>query len=243
MARRIVPGAWSKAGAVRGQGVQKRPGFSVGELPDGQREHWCRPTEAFAPRRERTLPLAIFPADRPLPEPAAGCGVPGHLERRELRRPRRWGAGWLACQRHEPLGLDRFRAGRLPDRWEGPCGRDRLPTLVGDRLIDPGSEWQLPQRGLEPRALGDWLGRDYARVEKNALYRPLDQLRAPQPARLSHLQERGRDWFGAKFDGLLYGLTSTCFERGPPPTPAQTRRGPWPLSCRLAAVGSASGQR
>ena len=70
-----------------GQVVQ-RPVLYLGEINDSQRESWCHTIEAFDPQRDRTLPLAIFPADRPLPEHAAGLGVQVHLDRMELHRPR-----------------------------------------------------------------------------------------------------------------------------------------------------------
>lgn len=65
---------------------------------------------------------------------------------------------------------------------------------------------------FEQSAMGDLLGADFALVEKNALYRTLDKVLEHKPALFSHLQERWRDLFGAKFDVLLYDLTSTYFE-------------------------------
>jgi transposase len=206
-----------------GQVVQ-RPVLYLGEINDSQRESWCRTIETFDPQRDRTLPLAIFPADRPLPEHAAGFGVQVHLERMELHRPRQWGACWLACELYEQLGLNRFWAERLPDSREGTCWRDILQTLVCYRLIDPGSEWRLHRLWFEQSAMGDLLGHDYALVEKNALYRTLDKLLAHKPPLFSHLQQRWRDLFGANFDVLLYDLTSTYFESVPPEEESDKRR-------------------
>ena len=44
----------------------------VQEINDSQRESRCRTIEVFDEKRERTLPLALFPADRQLPNFAAG---------------------------------------------------------------------------------------------------------------------------------------------------------------------------
>lgn len=206
-----------------GQVVQ-RPVLYLGEINDSQRESWCRTIEAFDPQRDRTLPLALFPADRPVPEHAAGFGVQVRLEEMELHRPRQWGACWLACQLYEQLGLDRFWAQRLPDSREGTCWRHVLQTLVCYRLLDPGSEWRLHRRWFERSAMGDLLGRDFSLVEKNALYRTLDRLLEHKRALFSHLQERWRDLFGAKFDVLLYDLTSTYFESVPPEDEKDKRR-------------------
>jgi transposase len=204
--------------------VVQRPVLYLGEINDSQRESWCRTIEAFDPQRDRTLPLALFPADRPVPEHAAGFGVQVQLDQMELHRPRQWGACWLACQLYEQLGLERFWAERLPDSREGTCWRHILQTLVCYRLIDPGSEWRLHRLWFEQSALGDLLGQDFGLVEKNALYRTLDRLLEHKPALFSHLQERWRDLFGAKFDVLLYDLTSTYFESVPPEDEKDKRR-------------------
>jgi transposase len=206
-----------------GQVVQ-RPVLYLGEINDSQREGWCRTIEAFDPQRDRTLPLVLFPADRPVPEHAAGLGVQVQLDQMELHRPRQWGACWLACQLYEQLGLDRFWAERLPDSREGTCWRHILQTLVCYRLIDPGSEWRLHRLWFEHSAMGDLLGHDFSLVEKNALYRTLDRLLEHKRALFSHLQERWRDLFGAKFDVLLYDLTSTYFESVPPQAENDKRR-------------------
>jgi hypothetical protein len=189
-----------------GQVVQ-RPVLYLGEINDSQRQSWCRTIEAFDPQRDRTLPLALFPADRPVPEHAAGFGVQVRLDPMELHRPGHWGDCWLACQLYEQLGLDCFWAKRLPDSREGTGWRHILQTLVCYRLLDPGSEWRLHRLWFEQSAMGDRLGRDFSLVEKNALYRTLDRLLEHKPALFSHLQERWRDLFGAKFDVLLYDLT------------------------------------
>jgi len=204
--------------------VVPRPVLYLGEINDSQRESWCRTIQAFDPLRDRTLPLALFPADRPLPEHAAGLGVQVHLDGMELHRPRQWGACWLACQLYEQLGLDRFWAQRLPDSREGTCWRHILQTLVSYRLLDPGSEWRLHRLWFEQSAMGDLLGRDSALVEKNALYRTLDKVLEHKPALFAHLQARWQDLFGAQFDVLLYDLTSTYFESVPPEDETDKRR-------------------
>ena len=64
--------------------------------------------------------------------------------------------------------------------------------------------------------MGDLLGEDYALVEKNALYRCLDKVLEHKTSLFGHLRERWQDLFAAKFDVLLYDLTSTYFESDPP---------------------------
>jgi transposase len=196
--------------------VVQRPVLYLGEINDSQRQAWCRVIEAFDEQRAQTLPLALFPADRAIPEHAAGFGVQVRLEEMELHRPRQWGACWLACQLYEQLGLEGFWAERLADSREGTCWRHVLQTLVCYRLIDPGSEWRLHRHWFNQSAMGDLLGGDDALVEKNALYRCLDKVLAHKEPLFSHLRQRWQDLFGARFEVLLYDLTSTYFESDPP---------------------------
>jgi hypothetical protein len=82
----------------------------------------------------------------------------------------------------------------------------------------------LHRQWFEQSAMADLLGADYALVEKNALYRCLDKVLPHKQALFSHLRERWRDLFGARFDVLLYDLTSTYFESPPPDDEADKRR-------------------
>src|SRR5438477_10870188 len=72
--------------------------------------------------------------------------------------------------------------------------------------------------------MGDLLGEDFALVEKNALYRCLDKHVEHKPALFTHLRRRWQDLFGARFDVLLYDLTSTYFESDPPSDDSDKRR-------------------
>jgi transposase len=72
--------------------------------------------------------------------------------------------------------------------------------------------------------MGDLLGEDYALVEKNVLYRYLDKLLPHKAELFSHLRQRWQDLFGARFDVLLYDLTSTYFESDPPADETDKRR-------------------
>src|ERR1700756_4399622 len=199
----------------RGKFVQRQVLY-LGEINDSQRESWCRTIEVFDEQRERTLPLALFPADRQLPNFAAGFGVQVRLKEMELHRPRQWGACWLACHLYEQLELDEFWAERLADSRERTCWGHILETLVCYRLIDPGSEWRLHRQWFDQSAIGDLLGEDFALVGKDNLYRCLDKLLAHKAELFSFLQQRWKSLFQAEFEVLLYDLTSTYFECDPP---------------------------
>ncbi|MBV8416440.1 MAG: IS1634 family transposase [Verrucomicrobia bacterium] len=198
----------------RGKIVQRQVLY-LGEINDSQRQSWCRTIEVFDEKRERTMALALFPADRQLPNFAAGFGVQVRLKEMELHRPRQWGACWLACYLYEQLGLDEFWAERLAESREGTCWAHILQTLVCYRLIDPGSEWRLHRQWFEQSAMADLLDEDYSLVEKNSLYRCLDKVLQHKEPLFGHLRQRWQDLFGARFEVLLYDLTSTYFESDP----------------------------
>jgi hypothetical protein len=204
--------------------VIQRQVLYLGEINDSQHEAWCRQVEAFDEGARRHRQLALFAADRAVPEHAQAHGVQVRLDAMELHRPRQWGACWLACELYEQLGLDRFWAAHLPRSREGTCWQHILQTLVCYRLIDPGSEWRLHRQWFEQSAMGDLLGADDALVEKNVLYRCLDKLLPHKHALFSHLRQRWHDLFGARFEVLLYDLTSTYFESAPPENEGDKRR-------------------
>jgi transposase len=204
--------------------VVQRQVLYLGEINDSQREGWCRVIEAFDEDTQRCTQIALFPAHREVPDHAQGYGVQVRLDAMQLHRPRQWGACWLACHLYEQLELDHFWQARLPDSREGTRWRHILQTLVVYRLIDPGSEWRLHRLWFEQSAMGDLLGADYSLVEKNALYRCLDKGLPHKRALFDHLTQRWQDLFGARFDVLLYDLTSTYFESPLPEDENDKRR-------------------
>jgi transposase len=217
---------WSIVESKRCAGgrVVQRPVLYLGEINDGQHSAWCRVIEGFDEGSGRHRQLALFSAEGAVPDHAKGFGVQVRLDAMELHRPRQWGACWLACHLYEQLQLDRFFAPLLPNSREGTSWQHILQTLVCYRLIEPGSEWRLHRQWFEQSAMADLLGEDYALVEKNALYRCLDKLLPHKAALFSHLRQRWQDLFAAKFDVLLYDLTSTYFESPPPDDEADKRR-------------------
>lgn len=205
--------------------VVQRQVLYLGEINDSQHQAWCRVIEAFDEQSQQRTQLALFPAEKELPEYAEGYGVQVRLEAMELCRPRQFGACWLASHLYEQLALDQFWKDRLPDSREGTCWQHVVQTLVCYRLIDPGSEWRLHRLWFDTSAMGDLLGEDYSLVEKNALYRCcLDKVLEHKQALFTHLSERWQGLFGAKFDVLLYDLTSTYFESSKPSDEKDKRR-------------------
>ncbi len=69
--------------------------------------------------------------------------------------------------------------------------------------------------------MADLLGADYRLAAEDTLYRCLDRVLEHKDSLFAHLQQRWKDLFAARFDVLLYDLTSTYFESDPPLTEEQ----------------------
>jgi transposase len=208
---------WSIAEKVRTRlGWVQRHLLYLGEINDSQKAAWTKVTEVFDPAQQQTRELALYPADRNVPEHAATYGVQVRLDQFELRRPRQWGACWVGCRLWDQLKLDEFWRERLPDSREGTCWRHVLETLTVYRLIDPGSEWRLHRQWFQNSAMADLLEEDFGLAQKDNLYRCLDKVLEHRSELFQHLRHRWEDLFGAKFEVLLYDLTSTYFESSPP---------------------------
>lgn len=185
----------------------------LGEINDSQHAAWCKTIDVFQGKQKRQI--ALFPED--LPAPALDCEVVQiRLDALTLHRPRQWGACWLACHLWQLLDLDSFWKQRLATSRKRTDWLNVLKTLVCYRLISPGSEWRLHRQWYHTSAMGDLLGEDPSVIQKDKLYRCMDKLLAHKKDLFPHLAERWKALFNARFDILLYDLTSTYFECDPP---------------------------
>jgi hypothetical protein len=193
-----------------GRVVQRQVLF-LGEINDSQQAAWRQTLEVFDEAEQRAATLSLFPEDREIPADALD-GVQVKLREMELRRPRAFGNYWLGCELWRQLGLEAFWEARLgPGREEVPWAKV-LELLVVSRLVSPGSEFRLHRQGFDQSAMGDLLGTSFAVAEKDRLYRCLDRILKHNAALFDHLRQRWQDLFQARFDVLLYDLTSTYIE-------------------------------
>jgi transposase len=195
--------------------VVQRQVLYLGEINASQREAWRKTIELQDAGTRRQV--ALFPAGSMPVDDVDAIGV--RLSELSLRRPRQWGACWLALQLWQQLELDSFWRPRLARAQGNTPWLKVLKTLVAYRLIDPGSEWRLHRQWFDASAMADLLDSDFELAEKNTLYRCLDKLVEHKDDLFKFLVRRWGELFGAKFDVLLYDLTSTYFEtdedRGP----------------------------
>src|SRR6516164_3658393 len=146
------------------------------------------------------------------------------LSELRLRRPRQWGACWLALMLWRELQLDQFWSTRLGMSRKGTHWDQVLFVLVAYRLLAPGSEWRLHREWFQRSALADLLGEDAGVAEIHKLYRCHDRLLVHKQAVFDHLTARWRDLFNISYDVLLYDLTSPYFEADPPFPEGDKRR-------------------
>lgn len=199
----------------RGRVVQRHVLY-LGEINSSQEIAWRKSIEVIEDSIAQPRSLALFAEDR--------CeGVVPHesivrlrLSELSLRRPRQWGACWLALRLWQELDLDEFWAQRLVPSRKGTAWDQVLIVLVAYRWIEPGSEWRLHREWFGRTALADLLGADAALADPHLLYGCHDRLLAHKQALFSHLVGRWRDLFNVSFEVLLYDLTSTYFESDPP---------------------------
>src|SRR6266508_5514435 len=210
--------AWSIVENKRcvGNRIVQRHVLYLGEINDQQQAAWQKTIEIFEHGQIQPRTVALFPEGRTV-EVEGSHIVRVKLSELQLRHPRQWGACWLACQLYEELGLAQFWAERLPPSRKGTRWDLVLQTLCAYRLIDPGSEWRLHRHWFEHSAMGDLLGADFDQLaESHKLYECHDLLLQYKTELFDHLTQRWKDLFNAKFDVLLYDLTSTYFESDPP---------------------------
>ena len=194
--------------------VVQRQVLYLGEINDSQQAAWCRSIEVLNEDSSSTQ-VALFPMDREAP-PLECDVVQVKLNELELHHPRQWGACWLLLVLWELLDLDGFWQPRLPPSRQGTKWLDILKIQVCYQLIDPGSEWRLHRQWYEHSAMRDLLASSMRVVPDDTLYRCLDKLLAHKRDFFSFLRERWETLFEARFDVLLYDLTSTYFESDPP---------------------------
>jgi transposase len=203
--------------------VVQRHALYLGEINTTQQEAWRKTIEIFEEGKRRPRTIALYPEERigPIKDEEI---VRIRVKELSLHRARQWGACWLAVHLWEQLGLDRFWAEHLPPSRKGTRWDWVLQILVVYRLLDPGSEWRLYRHWFEHSAMADLLGANEEVAEIHKLYECHEHLLEHKQELFSHLTQRWKDLFNAKFEVLLYDLTSTYFESDPPFPEGDKRR-------------------
>lgn len=129
-----------------------------------------------------------------------------------VERSRQFGDVYLALALWRGVGLDDFcrqvmTAGKEQIGWEKVAA-----VLVAARLCEPSSELHIAEDWYRRTALSDLLQLDDLQVNKDRLYRGLDELLEHKDALEAHLSKRYGELFAVENEVLLYDVTSTYFE-------------------------------
>ena len=129
-----------------------------------------------------------------------------------VERAREFGEVYLALALWRRLRLHELLEGLIESGRESVGWEKLISILVAARFCAQCSELSIAEGWYERTALEDLLGVEAGRVNADRLYRGLDVLGAHKERLCAHLMERYRDWFGVRFEFLIYDVTSTFFE-------------------------------
>ena len=106
---------------VAGGRVVQRHVLYLGEINDSQELAWRRSIDVLEDGAAQPRTLSLFPEDRCAAALADASTVHVKLSQLQLRRPRQWGACWLALTLWRELQLDQFWSKRLGSSRKEPA--------------------------------------------------------------------------------------------------------------------------
>jgi Transposase DDE domain len=163
--------------------------------------------EGRPPARQLEWSPTAAPPDGPAP-----CWREVDLRGVRVERLRQFGRVYLGLALWRRLGLHALLQKLLPAGRE-EIGWDVLACVLAlGRFCAQPSELSLAERWYDDTALEDLLGVPLEKINDTRLYRGLDALLPHKEVLCQHLLAQYRDWFGVRFEFLLYDVTSTYFE-------------------------------
>jgi transposase len=222
-ARGVGYSYWHLCRTVRtARGPRQQVVASLGKLDDtqlaGLRGGWddlpaLLRGEAPVPKPDTApLPGLGLPGDAQDDSDSASRWEPADLRALRVERSRDFGECYLALSLWHRLKLDELLGELLPEGRESVGWAHTAALLTVARFCAQRSELGVAEHWYDTTALDDLLGVDTRLVNDDRLYRALDQLGAHKDALCAHLMTRYREWFGVRFEFLLYDVTSTYFE-------------------------------
>lgn len=223
---------WSLCESVRtAAGPRQRVVASLGKLTaeEARPEAGWEDLRALLEGRPSTRQLRL--GEKPAAAPASGAtsaapgGAPAStagatparwevadVAALRVERVRDFGEAWLGLALWHRLGLHTLLASLIEPGKEEVPWHDVAAVLSTARFCAQRSELGIAEHWYERTALEDITGIPLAKINDDRLYRALDVLGAHKDKLCAHLMERYRDWFGIRFEFLLYDVTSTFFE-------------------------------
>jgi hypothetical protein len=213
---------WHLCETVRtARGPRQRVVASLGKLDEtevaGLRGGWddlpALLRGEIAPERSAPAELpGLDGEDRAATSASAAQWEQVDVGRLRVERTRDFGECYLALALWHRLKLDELLAELLPAGRESVSWSQVAALLTVARFCAQRSELGIAEHWYGTTALDELLGVDTEVVNDARLYRALDRLGEHKHALCSHLMARYRQWFGVRFEFLLYDVTSTFFE-------------------------------
>lgn len=133
-------------------------------------------------------------------------------ERVRVERVRDFGDSWVGVKLWKLLRLDDFFSKEVFKGKEEIPWEVMISYLSVSRFCKSMSKLAITERYVEESALGDILGIDSFKVNKDRLYRAMDIMISHKEAMGDHLKRRYGELFYLDYELLLYDITSTYFE-------------------------------
>lgn len=129
-----------------------------------------------------------------------------------VERVRDFGQVYLGLSLWRRLGLhtllkEIIESGQEEVPWDLTACILSLARFCGQR-----SELEVAKRWYGESVLEDLLGVTWSQINDARLYRGLDVLHAHKDRLCKQLMKKYQDWFGVRFEFLIYDVTSTYFE-------------------------------
>jgi transposase len=134
------------------------------------------------------------------------------LRNLSVERVREFGSVFLALALWRRLGLHELLDELIEPGREEVAWADVAAVLTVGKFCGQASELGVAEEWYARTALEDLCGIPVETVNDDRLYRALDKLGAHKDRLCAHLMARYRQWFGVRYEFLLYDVTSTYFE-------------------------------
>ena len=200
---------WALVKSVRtARGPRHQVVSYLGELQAGEKSEWANLARIVNKRPIPRIPLFDRPeTTQPVPET-----IEVFVRGARVERTRDFGSVYLALTLWRALELDKLLERVMPD------GHGKIPwhivaTILSlARFCEPSSELHIADTWYQRTSLDDLMGLPADRVNPDRLYRAHDHLLKHKDDIEKHLKERYTTLFDARYDLLLYDVTSTYFE-------------------------------
>jgi len=201
---------WTLCESVRTErGPRQRVVASLGKFTDEDLEAGWDDIEALLDgRRPSPRQRRLFEAD----QPDARRWELADLQNLRVERVREFGSVFLALALWRRLGLHDLLTELIEPGREEIAWSDVIAVLSVGKFCGQASELGIAEDWYARTALEEITGIPVAAVNDDRLYRALDKLGEHKDRLCGHLMERYRQWFGVRFEFLLYDVTSTYFE-------------------------------